>query len=204
MKIAGRFLSRLLIELMVLAAFFFPLSGALQATNNPRQLDIRVRANGFGAASSQDITILLRSAGFELWRHCPRNQLGGIDAYYRPDHPQTNFKRTPSGRIAIGLAARDTHWAQYSFQFAHEFCHALANFSNNSQRLMRSPLQVTFWLEESLCERTSLFTLRAMTRSWRTKKGIFAIFLQYLSQFTCMWSCNRSLGSKSSSLRTKP
>jgi hypothetical protein len=33
----------------------------------------------------------------------------------------------PGGRIAIGLAAQDTHLTQYSFQFAHEFCHALAN-----------------------------------------------------------------------------
>ena len=98
----------------------------------------------------------------------PRTQLGGIDVYYRPDHPQTDLKRTPSGRIAIGLAARDTHWAQYSFQFAHEFCHTLANFSNNPQRLVRSPPQVNFWLEESLCETASLFTLRAMSRSWRT------------------------------------
>ena len=161
-------MSRLLIKLTVLGAFFFPLSGALQAANNPRQLDIRVQVNGFGAASSQDITVLLRSAAFELWRHCPQTQLGGIDVYYRPDHPQTDLKRTPSGRIAIGLAARDTHWAQYSFQFAHEFCHTLANFSNNPPRLMRSPPQVNFWLEESLCETASLFTLRAMSRSWRT------------------------------------
>ena len=161
-------MSRLLIKLTVLGAFFFPLSGALQAANNPRQLDIRVQVNGFGAASSQDITVLLRSAAFELWRHCAQTQLGGIDVYYRPDHPQTDLKRTPSGRIAIGLAARDTHWAQYSFQFAHELCHTLANFSNNPPRLMRSPPQVNFWFEESLCETASLFTLRAMSRSWRT------------------------------------
>jgi hypothetical protein len=139
-------MSRLLIRSTVLGAFFFPLSGALRGANNPKQLDIRVQVNGFGAASSQDITVLLRSAGFELWRHCLRTQLGGIDVYYRPDHPQTDFKRTPSGRIAIGLAARDNHWAQYSFQFAHEFCHTLANFSNNPQGLMRSPPQVNIHL----------------------------------------------------------
>jgi hypothetical protein len=49
-------MSRLLIKLTVLGAFFFPLSGALRGANNPRQLDIRVQVNGFGAASSQDIT----------------------------------------------------------------------------------------------------------------------------------------------------
>ena len=160
-------ISRVLIKLTVLGAFLFPLNGALQAANDLRQLDIRVQVNGFGAASSEDITVLLQSAAFELWRHCPRTQLGGINVYYRSDHPQTDFKRTPSGRIAIGLSARDTHWAQYSFQFAHELCHTLANFSNNT-RLVRYPPQANFWLEESLCETASLFTLRAMSRSWRT------------------------------------
>jgi hypothetical protein len=88
--------------------------------------------------------------------------------YHRADHPQTDFKRRPSGRIAIGLSAHDTYWAQYSFQFAHEFCHALANYSNNPQQLVRYPRHANLWLEESLCEPASLFSLRAMSRSWQT------------------------------------
>ena len=161
-------ISRILIKLTVLGASLFPLNNRLQAANDPRPLDIRVQVNGFGSASSEDIAVLLKSVAFEIWRHCPRTQIGGIDVYYRSDHPQTNLKRTPTGRIAIGLAVRDTHWAQYSFQFAHEFCHTLANFSNNPQRVVRYPDQANFWLEESLCETASLFTLRAMSRSWRT------------------------------------
>jgi hypothetical protein len=74
----------------------------------------------------------------------------------------------PNGRVAIGLTARNTSWAQYGFQFAHEFCHTLANFSNNPQRFVRYPRHANFWLEESLCETASLFTLRAMSRLWRT------------------------------------
>jgi len=160
--------SRVLIKLTALSAFFFPLNCALQASDNSKPIDIHVQANGFGTASSADVTTLLQSTAFELWRHCARTQLGGIDVYHRTDHPQTDFNRTPSGRISIGLAAQDTHWAQYSFQFAHEFCHTLANFSNRPQRSVRYPPKVNFWLEESLCETASLFTLRAMSRSWRT------------------------------------
>ena len=152
----------------VLGAFFLLLNSALPAANYTRPLDIRVQASAFGTASSADLTALLQSVAFEIWRYCPRTQLSGIDVYHRPDHPQTDFQRTASGRIAIGLAARDTHWAQYSFQFAHEFCHTLANFSNRPQRLVRYPPHDNFWLEESLCETASLFTLRAMSRTWRT------------------------------------
>jgi hypothetical protein len=134
----------------------------------PKSLDIHVQANRFGRASPADISAVLESAAFQIWRHCPHIQLDGIDVYYRPDHPQTDFKRTRSGRIGIGLSARDTHWAQYAFQFAHEFCHALANFGDNPQQSVRYPRHANLWLEESLCETASLFALRAMSRSWRT------------------------------------
>jgi hypothetical protein len=103
----------------------------------------------------------------EILRHCPSARFSGITVYHRNDHPQTNFNRTSDGSIAIGLTAKSTYWAQYSFQFAHEFCHALANFSNNPQQSLRYSNHANFWLEESLCETASLFTLRAMSRSWR-------------------------------------
>jgi len=98
---------------------------------------------------------VLQSAAFGVWRYCPHIQLDGIEVYYRADHPQTDFKRMPTGRIGIALSVRDTHWAQYGFQFAHEFCHALAHYCNN-QRLVRYPRHANLWLEESLCETASL------------------------------------------------
>jgi hypothetical protein len=157
----------------VLVACCVRVNGAMQAREKhtifgPKPVDIHVQANGFGRASLADITAALQSAAFEIWRHCPHTRLDGIDFCYRPDHPQTNFERTSNGRIGIGLSARDTHWAQYSFQFAHEFCHALANYSNNSQRMVRYPRHANLWLEESPCETASLFALRAMSRSWLT------------------------------------
>jgi hypothetical protein len=144
------------------------LAAADSVTLGPKPLDIHIQANGFGSASSGDIAAVLQSAAFEIWRHCPNIQLDGIDVYHRTDHPQTDFERTARGRIGIGLSARDTHWAQYVFQFAHEFCHALANFGDNPQQSVRYPRHANLWLEESLCETASLFALRAMSRSWRT------------------------------------
>ena len=155
----------------VFGLFFLPPNGTMlaatePATSAPKPLDIHVQANGFGRVSSADIAAVLQSVAFEICRHCSRIQLDGIDVYYRADHPQTDFTRRASGRIGIGLSARETHWAQYSFQFAHEFCHALANYSN--KQLVRYPRHANLWLEESLCETASLFALRGMSRSWRT------------------------------------
>ena len=156
----------------VFGLFCLLVSGATQAADkltvlSHKPLDIQVQANGFGRVSPGDIRAVLNSAGFELWQYCSRTQLGGVDVYYRPDHPQTDFRRMPSGRVGIGLSARDTHWARYSFQFAHEFCHTLANFSNNPQRSARYPHHANMWLEESLCETASLFALRATSHSWQ-------------------------------------
>jgi hypothetical protein len=156
---------------VVLAALLWlGMSAPVRAAENratPKRLDIDVQAAGFGKVSAADIEAVLESAMSEILRYCPRARLSGINVYHRSDHPQTNFRREPGGPVAIGLTATNTYWAQYSFQFAHEFCHALANFGNNPERLARYPRHANSWLEESLCETASLFTLRAMSRSWR-------------------------------------
>jgi hypothetical protein len=157
-----------LIKIALLFSVCFSANAALRTTLKSSGLDIQVPENAFGTVSSRDITALLRSAAEEILRSCPQAQLPGIDVYHRTDHPQTDFKRARNGRITIGLTAQDTHWAQFAFQFGHEFCHALANDSDNRQRSERYPPRANFWLEESLCETASLFTLRAMSRSWQT------------------------------------
>jgi hypothetical protein len=153
---------------MAIATVFLLAHSLLRAADNREPLDIRVQIAGFGHASPEDIKLLLQSSALELWCYCPRTHVDGIDVYHRFDHPQTDFKRMPDGRIAIGLAAQNAYWAQYSFQFAHEFCHTLANFSNNSRPSNSSHSGANYWLEECLCETASLFTLRAMSRSWQS------------------------------------
>ena len=161
-----------LIKAVLWGAFSLLVSGSIRAADQRPDFDrnplyIRVQAEGFGRVSPAEITAALQSVGSQLWRYCPRTQLNGLDVYHRTDHPQINFKLTSAGRIAIGLATQDTYWAQYSFQFAHEFCHALANYSNNQRQVIPSTKNANLWLEESLCETASLFALRAMSREWK-------------------------------------
>jgi hypothetical protein len=178
---------------ILLAVVWSPLLSAgdtIQATGknilSPKQhLDIRVQANAFGSASPADIEAVLHSAASELLRYCPHTQLAGIDVYYRPDHPEIDSKRTPRGRIAMVLSARDTRWAQYSFQFAHEFCHALANYANSSQQTIPDRSNTNLWFEESLCETASLFCLRAMSRTWQVSPPYpaFRAYAPWLSDY---------------------
>lgn len=135
-----------------------------------RRLDFRI-AGGFGGAGAADIEAVIRSAADAIWHHCPntRWEVPGFHVYRDDRYPITLNAHRADGRIAIGLNTGDTFWAQYAFQFAHEFCHALAGHSNEWRKLHIEGERPNHWLEESLCEAASLFALRAMGESWKTK-----------------------------------
>jgi hypothetical protein len=133
-----------------------------------RDLDFRVRPEGFGGAGATDIRAVARSAAEEIWRHCPDTRLppAGFELYHNDRNPITHFDLSPDGRVVIGLCVTGPFWAQLAFQFAHEFAHALMDHSNDRDRLWRQPGHANQWLEESLAETASLFSLRAMGRTW--------------------------------------
>ncbi len=145
------------LSLLVLLAFTAPAAEPLRLV---------VEDGGWGGAPTDNIRAVLLSAGGEIWRHCPHTKLDEIRVQHRGDYPQANWERGKDGRIVIGLNTKDTFWAQYAYQFAHEFCHALATHSGDWEKMWREGGKPNHWLEESLCETASLFALRAMGRSW--------------------------------------
>ncbi len=151
------------------ALFFGTLAGAIGA-DGTRKLGMRVKAQAFGAGEA-DIKAVLRSAAGEIWKHCPNTKFEqpGFDIYRNEKYPITHFERSDDGWIVIGLATEKMFWAQYSYQFAHEFCHAIADHSDDWRRIWRAGGHANKWLEESLCETASLFSLRAMGRTWQTE-----------------------------------
>ncbi len=66
----------------------------------------------------------------------------------------------PSGELVVRLNVRGNLWARLAYQFAHEYCHVIAD--PTTWRPGRFA-----WVEEALCETASLFALRAMAVSWR-------------------------------------
>lgn len=130
-------------------------------------LDITVQDGGWGQISAKEVRAITLGAGTEIARHCPKTRIGPILVHHRDDHPLTAWVRTPEGKIVVGLQARDRQCAQLAFQFAHEFCHVLATQSNDWQRTWRAEGKPNLWLEESFAEAASLFSLRAMARTWQ-------------------------------------
>jgi hypothetical protein len=135
-----------------------------------RKLDFQIDEKGFGDASSGNIQAVIRSAAESIWQHCPdtRWEEPGFYIYHSRLVPITLDAHRPDGRIAIGLTTRGTYWSQFAFQFAHEFCHALAGHSNNWRKTWIEMPKFNHWLEESMCETASLFALRAMGKSWQS------------------------------------
>ena len=117
---------------------------------------------------NKGIKYLLKTCGDTIWQHCPMTVLDPIVVYRRKDHPQADDDRDCRGRIRVGLEASGTYWAQFAFQFAHEFCHLLAKQSNNPALLWSDREHCNFWLEESICEVASYFGLRALAVSWKS------------------------------------
>jgi hypothetical protein len=134
-----------------------------------RRLDFVVE-DGFGGAGAADIEAVCRSAGESIWKHCPdtRWETRGFRIYHNDPYPIT-LDEHRDGFLAIGLTPKGTFWAQFAYQFAHEFGHALAGHSNDFEKIRGRDCGKNHWLEETLCEVASLFALRAMGETWKTK-----------------------------------
>lgn len=150
----------LLLAMAVLAAILpgGPARAAAVSAAKGR-LVIRPAADADWQASLRDVEKVLYSAAEQLWVFFPRRSLDPI--LVEPKRgPITLFKRGPNGEYRMRLATGSTYWAQYAFQFSHEFCHVLCNYRPGNRR--------NKWFEESLCETASLFVLRRMAEKWKT------------------------------------
>lgn len=101
----------------------------------------RSAASTFGVADGESRTVLLEPVARE------------------DDSPITLFDPNERGEVVVRLNGRGNLWARLAYQFAHEYCHVLADIATFS-------LDRFTWIEEALCETGSLFALRSMAREW--------------------------------------
>ncbi len=120
--------------------------------------DIRPAGDGWGADPGV-VNKVLDAAASELWKHFPGRELKPILVEPRGG-PIVLHQRGPNGEYQVKLATGGTAWSQYTFQFAHEFCHILCCYDQD-------PLKHR-WFEEALCELESLYVLRRSAETWKT------------------------------------
>jgi hypothetical protein len=74
------------------------------------------------------------------------------------NHPITYISKDVN---YILISPKDNRWAQYAYQFAHEYCHHLIewNFIKEKDKFG--------WFEESICELASILSLKNMSKVWQ-------------------------------------
>ena len=111
-------------------------------------------------ADIQDVQHVLNSAAGELWRCFPDRSLQPIIVAPQGG-PIVWHRRGLNGEYYVQLNTGSTFWCQYAYQFAHEFCHILCGYTDDEKS--------NKWFEESLCEMASVFAIRRMAETWKTK-----------------------------------
>ncbi|MFW6161226.1 MAG: hypothetical protein ACODAJ_00565 [Planctomycetota bacterium] len=149
---------RRLVTALLAAGASAALAGAGEA-EAPRLL-ICPAPVGEWKADIHDVQHVLRSAAQPLWRHFPERRLPPIIVAPRGG-PIVWHRRGLDGEYYVQLNTGGTYWAQYAYQFAHEFCHILAGYEPTEK--------ANKWFEESLCELASLYALRRMAETWRVQ-----------------------------------
>jgi hypothetical protein len=113
-------------------------------------------------APADNIEAVCRSAAIEIAKHAPDRKWDPIAI--RQDlkqGPMVVYGKDGEGRRRVLLNVKGTYWSQFSYQFAHELCHILCNYREGDKS--------NHWFEESLCELASLYTMRQMAETWKTK-----------------------------------
>ncbi len=129
------------------------------AAPTTQPLDIRPNPKSQWDAQLADVKKVLNSAASTLWVYFPDKKLAPV--LVEPQGgPIVLYRRGPNGEFNVRLATGKTFWLQYSYQFAHEFCHILCGTVEDEPS--------NKWFEESLCEMASIFALRKMSETWQT------------------------------------
>lgn len=126
------------------------------------KVTIEVMGENWGDAHRRDIKKLLENVASHLTRHLRAEASVLLEVRNWEDDPMILIRQQGQTSYWIMLSTMGKRWAQYSYQFAHEFCHLLSDYeclegsANN-------------WFHESICELASLFTLRSMATTWEAE-----------------------------------
>lgn len=125
-------------------------------------MTIDLEPHGWGDARPIGIKAVLDDAASHLNRLVDEpimDQILVVAAHGEDAQPMTHYRRSPEDPVIIQLTVRGKFWAQFAYQFSHEFCHVLSGY----ERLKDNPNN---WFHEALCELASVFTLRRMAERW--------------------------------------
>lgn len=147
----------LTVVLLLVPLAWNPARAADPKPAKPHALDIRPTAHDAWGNNTDRVRAVLLTTANELFVYFPDRELKPI--LVEPlKGPITLFDRGPRGEYYVRLDTGDNLWAQWAYQFAHEFGHILSSYDEVSHQ--------NKWFEETICEVASLFTLKKLADTW--------------------------------------
>lgn len=133
----------------------------------PRYSSFQIELSGWGEAIINDIIALLENVTDTFYSELDYSKIPtkSVQILNSINHtPPLNHPRIYRGSDidTMYLNVKDNYWSKFSYQFSHELCHHVidADFVNSNDRFG--------WLEETLCELTSIFCIDKMSETWKT------------------------------------
>jgi hypothetical protein len=127
-------------------------------------LVIKVEGGGWGNVSRETIETVLYSVADELLSRLPKKLDAPIVVTHTDSNPVVLYERGSKGEYQVHLHASEKNWHLYTYEFAHELCHILSNYEENTGP---GGSKYNQWFEETLCETASLFTLKNLAATWK-------------------------------------
>jgi len=127
-------------------------------------LVIKVEGGGWGNVSRETIETVLYSVADELLSRLPKKLDAPIVVTHTDSYPVVLYERGSKGEYQVHLHASEKNWHLYTYEFAHELCHILSNYEENTGP---GGSKYNQWFEETLCETASLFTLKNLAATWK-------------------------------------
>jgi hypothetical protein len=123
-----------------------------------------VAHDDWGAAQPSEIEALLVDTASYLnaQMRCPFAGTICVVPASPNEPPRVLYRSSSDECYTVRLPARNRYWAQFAFQFSHEFCHILSGYDH----LKNNPNN---WFHETICELGAVFTLRCMASRWPTR-----------------------------------
>ena len=129
-------------------------------------LEITVEPNrGWGNAPTSNIKALCENVALHFQEQFREEHKvkGTLTIVYRASGPIAYYRTYFGGALdeyKIGLKVTDTFWAQFSYQFGHEFCHVMMNHDETH------PNNPNDWFFEAICELANVWVIRRMGETW--------------------------------------
>ena len=138
---------------------------ARKSPSNSKEMGLRlnIQDGGWGNAPRESIETVLYSVADELLSRLPSKLAFPIVVTHTNGSPAALYERGPQGEYLVQLHASGDNWHLYAYEFAHELCHIISNYEENTGA---ETTRYNQWFEETLCETASLFALKNLAATW--------------------------------------